>query len=500
MFSSAVPRIVDAVNAIRDSDSIITLSKDHKYSGRRKSIKRIACTSDNPEQWSLLFTTRGGSSYNISDEDILSCNFVREGELAMHAMIYPWQILRKKILQCLRPVQVVLTGERLRIARHKTDRIHVRIIVRGPVPALRELMHACNLEIFSTPKRTLVFVNPIAGKGRARSDWESIVKPLLHESGKFDLQCILTERSNHASEWIENLFCKNATTNPEELPEIIITVGGDGLVFEILNGLLNASRKVSGSDSGISGPLVTWLNKLLICPVPSGSGNGLAFSTLCLAGEAFTMNCALRQLVRLRTGRRDLGIVSFKDPDSRKSVEKLFALTISWGLVADVDVMSERLRMIGNARFTIYGLWKVIKKKLYRGVVHYGAGNAETDSPTEGHDYITVYASIVPVAGETVILNPTKPMDSGSISVYTLRGKEMTRIDLVYALEELGKRQNHLGRIRQLREVNVKDFELIPEALDDDDADGAGIVVDGERFTHLPVKAQILKNVTNCLV
>jgi diacylglycerol kinase family enzyme len=156
--------------------------------------------------------------------------------------------------------------------------------------------------------------------------------------------------------------------------------------------------------------------------------------------------------------------------------------------------------MIGNARFTIYGLWKVIKKKLYRGVVHYGAGNAETDSPTEGHDYITVYASIVPVAGETVILNPTKPMDSGSISVYTLRGKEMTRIDLVYALEELGKRQNHLGRIRQLREVNVKDFELIPEALDDDDADGAGIVVDGERFTHLPVKAQILKNVTNCLV
>jgi len=342
-----------------------------------------------------------------------------------------------------------------------------------------------------------VFINPVAGRGKARVDWETRIKPLMSESGKFDFACIFTERQGHAGNVIEEIFFNStAAASSSRLPEVIIAIGGDGLVYEIFNGILRASKRVPGND-----PLLGWLNDILICPLPSGSGNGLAFSTLCLAGEAFTMNCALRQLIRLETGRRDLGIVNFEndDPFSPSQEERIFGLTISWGLVADVDVMSDFLRFFGAARFTLYGLYRVLRKRLYNAVLHYTELGGVGEGTDIASDFLTVYASLVPVAGSTVILNPCKRMDSGSISFYSFHGKEMGRLDLVGALDEMGRRRDHIGKIKNFQELHVSDFELLP-GQPGTQSGSAGIVVDGERLTHSTIRARILKNVTNCLV
>ena len=37
-------------------------------------------------------------------------------------------------------------------------------------------------------------------------------------------------------------------------------------------------------------------------------------------------------------------------------------LSVGWGLMADIDIESERLRMIGEARFTVWAVARVMRK------------------------------------------------------------------------------------------------------------------------------------------
>ena len=47
---------------------------------------------------------------------------------------------------------------------------------------------------------------------------------------------------------------------------------------------------------------------------------------------------------------------------------KLFAfLSLTWGIIADIDIESERFRMLGNARFTVGAVTRIIALRLYGG-------------------------------------------------------------------------------------------------------------------------------------
>lgn len=38
-------------------------------------------------------------------------------------------------------------------------------------------------------------------------------------------------------------------------------------------------------------------------------------------------------------------------------------LSVTWGIIADIDIESERFRKLGNARFTVEGLYKIFISK-----------------------------------------------------------------------------------------------------------------------------------------
>jgi diacylglycerol kinase family enzyme len=331
------------------------------------------------------------------------------------------------------------------------------------------------------PKRALVVVNPVAGKGTAKSDWCKNVEPLLRESGKFIYEVIVTTHKGHG------LTIGSEHLNEPGRYDFLITLGGDGILFELLNG---AFKFIKSYESVLS--------NLVISPLPSGSGNGVCFSTLCLAGEPFTINCALRQLLRGNSCPKDLGVVSYTEHDAETfqdaSVSRIFSLTVSWGLVADVDIKSEFLRkFFGDSRFTLYGLFRVLKNKLYSGQIHWDNEQHEIEP-----DYITVYASLVPVAARSVILDPEKELSSGMFDIYRLRGQDIGRGDLVNALEEMSKRRNHSNHIKGFDPIHAKNFELIPQNFKVD-SDSAGIVVDGEPLTSGPIHVHILPRATRCL-
>lgn len=64
-------------------------------------------------------------------------------------------------------------------------------------------------------------------------------------------------------------------------------------------------------------------------------------------------------------------------------------LSVGWGLISDIDIESERLRMIGYQRFTIWSLHRLISLRTYHGTVSYlrinQASNASNHNRHHGY-------------------------------------------------------------------------------------------------------------------
>ena len=333
-----------------------------------------------------------------------------------------------------------------------------------------------------TSVKALVVINPVAGKGSAKRDWERDVRPLLVASERFEFESVFTTHKGHAEE-IGRDFCHGFLAVEGDAKVFLIVLGGDGIVYELLNGI----KAAAGDEKYLN-----LLAKTVIAPLPSGSGNGLCYSSLLAAKEAFTLNSALLMLLRQRCLSKDLGLIDFDSGFERE--QRLFALTISWGLVADVDINSEFLRRpLGDARFTAYGLMRVMKKPLYAGSITFGDNQVEIEP-----DYVTVYATLVPVAGRTVILNPSKATNDGQLEIYRLRGRDISRIGLMRAMDELALSRNHELRINGFDPIRTSQFQLTP-ALHEIRSDSAGIVVDGEPLTSAAISVRILPAATNLI-
>jgi len=52
--------------------------------------------------------------------------------------------------------------------------------------------------------------------------------------------------------------------------------------------------------------------------------------------------------------------------------DKIYSmLSTAWAVIADIDINSETIRWMGFARMTLWGIFRVVFKKLYRGHLWY---------------------------------------------------------------------------------------------------------------------------------
>lgn len=112
----------------------------------------------------------------------------------------------------------------------------------------------------------------------------------------------------------------------------IITVSGDGLLFEVVNGLMERAdwqRALS----------------LLLGAIPAGSGNGLARSV-------GTVDPVTATFEMLKGKRRKMDMMHLVQDKS-----SCYAfLSVTWALIADIDLESEGMRWMGDTRFTVAAL------------------------------------------------------------------------------------------------------------------------------------------------
>ncbi|KFK28737.1 hypothetical protein AALP_AA7G040200 [Arabis alpina] len=195
------------------------------------------------------------------------------------------------------------------------------------------------LESLGRPKRLFVIVNPFGGKKSARKIFVEEVKPLF-EDAQIQLEIQETKYQLHAKEIVKSMDVSKY--------DGIVCVSGDGVLVEVVNGLLERED---------------WRTalKLPIGMVPAGSGNGMIKSLLDPVGLPCSATSATISIIRGRTRSLDVATIS-------QGTTKFFSvLMLAWGLIADIDIESEKFRWMGGARFDVYGLQRIICLRQYNG-------------------------------------------------------------------------------------------------------------------------------------
>ncbi|XP_062187759.1 sphingosine kinase 1-like [Phragmites australis] len=209
------------------------------------------------------------------------------------------------------------------------------------------------------PKRLFIIVNPYGGKRSGRSIFQTEVLPLIEAAGiLYTIQ--ETNHRLHAQEISRSLDLRKY--------DGIICVSGDGVLVEVVNGLLQ--RK--DWETAIKVPLGI---------IPAGTGNGMAKSLLHAAGEPFSISNAVFAIIRGH--KRALDVTSVVQGKT-----KFFSvLMLTWGLLADVDIESEKYRWMGSARLDFYFLFRTLNLRQYNGRVLFvpAPGYEEFGDPVEQH-------------------------------------------------------------------------------------------------------------------
>ncbi|KAK4474679.1 hypothetical protein MN116_001809 [Schistosoma mekongi] len=230
-------------------------------------------------------------------------------------------------------------------------------------------------------KPYLVFANPRSGSKNALNSFNFDVVPIWKKMNiSYELFC--TEYAGHAENTVTNLSKTDLLRY-----RAIVACSGDGLVNEIINGLLSRSDYAHISAE----------HTLIIGILPAGSANSTAASICYHSGlfgnSSLLLHCAF--LLTLPNENIPVNPCDWSDGHNEHCKFTLPVLpcisplngihfgtcdanfhrfgiqSIEWGLFADVDYKSERFRWMGEKRFLLYMIYYIIKKPKYRAKLSY---------------------------------------------------------------------------------------------------------------------------------
>ncbi|XP_072149842.1 sphingosine kinase 2 isoform X2 [Setaria viridis] len=127
-----------------------------------------------------------------------------------------------------------------------------------------------------------------------------------------------------------------------------------------------SERNSSTNRLGGGNKDANWANSsgpgLVMC---AGTGNGMAKSLLHAASEKCSVSNAVFAIIRGHKQSLDVCTIL-------QGEKKFFSvLLMTWGLVADIDIESEKYRWIGSARLDFYAVVRIMNLRKYCGNIHF---------------------------------------------------------------------------------------------------------------------------------
>ena len=178
--------------------------------------------------------------------------------------------------------------------------------------------------------KLLLIANPHAAHDRARQLFPEISDAFSKAGVAVDT--MLTERADHARQIVAD--CRFADYDG------VVAAGGDGTLFEVVNGLYENSAT----------------QRIPLGVIPIGTGNAFARDIDLLSGG---WEQAVRAIAAGKTRRADVG--RFTTQGRRMHYINILGL----GFVADVVDTASRLKLLGNFSYTLGVLLRTIGLKSY---------------------------------------------------------------------------------------------------------------------------------------
>jgi diacylglycerol kinase (ATP) len=298
-----------------------------------------------------------------------------------------------------------------------------------------------------------VIVNPAAGAGRTGRDWPRIKDFFKGRGLRFDHD--ITEAPGHAIE-----LAQIAVENGYEL---VVSVGGDGTIHEIANGLYNAG----GNKDAVLGIVSTGTGSDYIRTV----GLPRRYEEAC--------ECFLKP-ARITV---DLGVVEYQHNGSRE--KRLFVNFAGMGFDAEiVRRTTQQYKALGSLLSYLMGALTTVVSYRNRDIV------LKVDGAEVAKRVCTVIMNNGKYGGGGMFTAPGADLTDGLLDVMTVG--DVSRPDLLYSLQRI-YRGTHLTHpkvdMQQAREVEVSSSN-----------GRMYLQADGELLGELPARFSVLPAALNIAV
>jgi diacylglycerol kinase family enzyme len=196
-------------------------------------------------------------------------------------------------------------------------------------------------------RKVLLLMNPHAGTGTAQQMYETVVQPMWEQAG-LDHDVYSTTGAGHA---------KSLMVSHQDLLstyEAIVTMGGDGILFEVMQGIHQRSDSMD------------ILRQISFGIIGTGTSNGLMKSILHESQEPYGILEMSFLICRGRTTPMDLSTYHITTNPTTSHRSLIGFLSYSYAFIADVDIESEILRFLGYLRIIIWTVWRLLALRTYK--------------------------------------------------------------------------------------------------------------------------------------
>ena len=288
-----------------------------------------------------------------------------------------------------------------------------------------------------------MILNPAAGKGKGQKTFP-VVLALLQEKYK-NLEVKISQYPGHIVEISREAVLQNF--------QRIISIGGDGTPFEIINGLYSQGIPKPGIELGM---------------IPAGTGNSF-----------------LRDFDEVNPGKwvehvingttRPVDLVEFSYFKQGKEIKSHFINIMGIGLIADIlKLTNEKLKFLGTLGYSLAVLVRLFKGMKNRVQV------------TVGHRYFELKNSALVISnskytGGEMKIAPMAETNDGKVDMIVF--KEVNRRDIIHIFANVfkGKHVEH-PKVKVYRGSEIK-IEAEPSQL---------LMADGELLGETPMKLKVM--------
>ena len=294
-------------------------------------------------------------------------------------------------------------------------------------------------------KKYYLLVNPKGGHKRGLEIYEK-VKHIFSSAGT-NITVLHTEYAGHAFDFANTLDFVGY--------DGLCAIGGDGTMYELINGMLKRDDN----------------HKIPIGLITGGTGNSFMYDVDCLDPID-----AAKRIVQHNLRPLDIAKVNANG-------ELFYSFNIiGWGLATDAGKLAEKLRWLGGVRYDVASIIEVLKGKDRIATL-------TLDKEVIKENFIFIIGCNTIHTGKAMKMAPLAQLNDGKIDLIIVR--KTSRINLLKLFPKLFSGDHIKSPLVEYRQV--QNFSISLEETND-------LTIDGEIIGTTPLNVQMVPKMVNVLV